>query len=371
MFCLCVHRGRKPIEPGHKLLVTLRYMATGELYRSSLRWNHRLPHNTISIFIREVSVAIYEEFLEEVWTIPSTPEGWKEVAEGFSSRWNFHHCVGALDGKHIALVKPHNSGSLYFNYKKFFSIVLMAAVDANYKFLWTSIGHPGRNSDAGIFKRSPLRRKLELNRLGLPPPEPLPDDDTRDIPYFFIGDEAFPLQKWLMKKYSARGCTPFNRIFNYRLSRARLVVENGFGILANRWRCLTTTMQQQPKTVILVTKACLTLHNVIRGRDPLQPGEVDVVDEEGNIVQEGAWRQNVPRLLDGRNGRGNRAVGDAKSQRDFLCQYYNGPGAVPWQQRRVLVNDRRQAEAEAQSEDEAESDPESDRVESDMESDSE
>ena len=361
MCYLFVNRLRKAVEPGHKLLVTLRYMSTGELYRTSLRWNHRLAHNTISIIIRDTCKAIYEEYLEEIWTMPSTPEGWKEVAEGFSTRWNFHHCVGALDGKHIAIVKPPKTGSLYRNYKGFFSVVLMAAVDANYSFLWFSVGHPGRNSDAGIFRRSPLKRKLERGQLGLPDAEPLPHDHTRNIPYFFIGDEAFPLNSWLMKKFPNRGCTAFHRIFNYRISRARLVVENAFGIMANRWRCFTTTMQQPPKTVCMIVKAALTMQDMIRKRRPLMPGEVDVVDEQANIVQEGSWRQNV-RLYDSENTVGNRVMLAARSQRNYLCEYYNAPiGAVPWQRRRVLMNDRRQAEEDARSEDEAEPESEQNR----------
>lgn len=335
------------MEPGRKLLLTLRYMATGELYRNSMRWNHRVPHNSISILIREVSTAIFEEYKDEVWTLPSTPEGWREVAEVFSTRWNFHHCVGAVDGKHIALVKPGKSGSTYYNYKRFYSIVLMALADANYCFLWCSVGHPGNSSDAGIFNRSSLKRRLQTNTLGLPPPEPLPNDD-RNITFFIIGDDAFPLNPWLMKKFPTRNVTPKERIFNYRISRPRLVVENAFGILANRWRCLTTTMQQHPKTVTTITKGCLTLHNIIRKRQPLQPGEADHVDDQGNVVP-GAWRQHV-RLTSNRNVVGNQTMRQAKIQRNYLCDYYNAPvGAVPWQQRAVELNRYHQVQAQPQS----------------------
>lgn len=335
-FSMCVNRARKSIEPGHRLLVTLRYMATGEQYRASMRWNHRMPHNTLSVIIREVSVALYEVYKQELWTLPSTAEGWKEIAQGFSSRWNFHHCVGAMDGKHIRIVKPKKSGAEYFNYKGFHSIVLLAVVNANYTFTWCSVGHKGRSSDAGIFKRCSLKTALDRGRLGLPPPDPLPNDD-RDIGYFFIGDEAFPLNPWLMKRFPNRNLTHAEKIFNYRLSRARLVVENSFGILANRWRCLTTTMQHPPESVTIITKACLTLHNVLRRRMPLRPGEVDEVDDQGNVVP-GAWRDHA-QLTDNNNLRGNHNMQQGKILRNYLKDYYNAPvGAVGWQERQVALN---------------------------------
>ncbi|KAK8770926.1 hypothetical protein V5799_025830 [Amblyomma americanum] len=54
---------------------------------------------------------------------------WVEIAEGFKKRWLFPNCLGAVDGKHVAITTPANSESAYFNYKHTFSIVLMAIVD--------------------------------------------------------------------------------------------------------------------------------------------------------------------------------------------------------------------------------------------------
>lgn len=335
-FALCVYRARKAIEPGHRLLVTLRYMATGETYRGSMRYNHVMPHNTISVIIREVVVAIYNEYRDEVWTMPASAEEWKEVSDGFSSRWNFHHCVGAIDGKHVEIVKPKKSGDLYFNYKGWHSIVMMAMVDANYVFRWCSVGHPGKSSDAGIFNRSTLKTAFERGTLHLPAADPLPHDD-RNTGYFIVGDEAFPLHPWLMKKYPKRNITHAERIFNYRCSRARLVVENSFGILANRWRCLTTMMLHPPETVTNIVMACLTLHNVIRKRMPLVPGEVDDVNDEGNLIR-GLWRHGR-QLTDGQRRQGNQNMRQAKIMRDYLKDYYNSPaGAVAWQERHVALN---------------------------------
>jgi len=84
-----------------------------------------------------------------------------------------------------AIRKPTNSGSFYYNYKGFFSIVLLAVVDADYNFLYCDIGANGAGSDAGIFNDTELKEYLEPNQVGLPPPEPLPGDD-KPMPYFLV-----------------------------------------------------------------------------------------------------------------------------------------------------------------------------------------
>ena len=322
-------RSRTPLEPGLKLVVTLRYLATGNSYKS-LEYSFRVSNSTISQFIPRVCTAIYEEYREELFGLPNDDDGWRALASDFSSKWNFHHCVGAIDGKHIEIKKPAKSGSIYYNYKGYFSFILLAIVDAEYKFLWCNTGAEGSASDAGVFNGSRLRTALEEERIVFPAPEPLPGDD-RDMPYFLVGDDAFGLRKWMMKPYSAKHLSHSERIFNYRMSRARRVVENAFGILANRWRCLLTCLQQEPQNGIKVVEACCTLHNLLRVRRPrLQANEVDREDDQGNLVP-GAWRANV-QLTDPDPGAGGRPNYEGKVQRNYLKDYYNSDvGRVPWQ----------------------------------------
>jgi hypothetical protein len=91
-----------------------------------------------------------------------------------------------------------------------------------------------RCSDGGIFAESGLGKAFEEGKAGLPPPSPLPHDD-QEIPFSIVADDAFPLRSWLLKPYPQRFMTRDQRLFNYRLSRARRVVENAFGILAHRY----------------------------------------------------------------------------------------------------------------------------------------
>lgn len=107
---------RDPLPPGLKLAVTLRYLATGNSYRS-LAYEFRVSHNIISLFIPEVCQATINEYSSDVFHCPQNAEEWKRVTDQFAERWNFHEVCGAIDGKHIAIKKPNDSGSLYYNYK--------------------------------------------------------------------------------------------------------------------------------------------------------------------------------------------------------------------------------------------------------------
>ena len=78
------------------------------------------------------------------------------MAAQFNELWNFPNCIGAMDGKHIQMRRPINSGSYYFNYKGFFSIVLLGLVDADYKFIYIDVGCNGRISDGGVYRNSSL-----------------------------------------------------------------------------------------------------------------------------------------------------------------------------------------------------------------------
>ena len=198
-------RLRQPLDPGLKLAITLRYLASGNSYHS-LSYSFRVPHNTISGLVKEVCQALVAELEEEVFKFPTNPQEWRQIAERFGTRWNFHHACGAIDGKHVAIKAPKDSGTVYHNYKGFFSIILLGLVDADYKFLWADVGANGSTSDCAVFNASPLRAALETGDIGFPDAEPLPNDD-HNIPYFLVGDDAFPLRNWMMKPFSHRNMT--------------------------------------------------------------------------------------------------------------------------------------------------------------------
>ena len=138
------------------------------------------------------------------------------------------------------------TGSLYRSYKGVFSNVLMALEDANYKFLWIDVGSDGSTNDASIYNGSELEEGLEsLNNIfNILEKKSLPGDNV-SIQYYIVGDNAFGINKSLMNLFSIRNMQHHDRIFNYRLYRARRVVENAFGILAHKYAVFLRTRDQR------------------------------------------------------------------------------------------------------------------------------
>ena len=252
-----------------------------------------------------------------------TEDDWRGIAERFFAKWNFPNCIGAIDGKHIVIQAPPGSGSLYFNYKKTFSVVLMALADADYRFRVVHIGAYGKSSDGGVFAESQLGRGLEAATLNVPEDAAIPAaEHLGNMPFTIIGDAAFPLKMYLMRPYPGRDITRERHIFNYRHSQARNVVENAFGILTSRWRIFRRSIHLHPNKVDAVVLTTCILHNFL-----LQPTENQRWLEE----HEGNHLEDMQRMVGG-----NRGGQAAHAVRDKLCHYFNSPlGSVPWQDRMV------------------------------------
>ena len=78
-----------------------------------------------------------------------SPEDWRNVLR-FEEKWNFSHTIGAIDEKHIPIECPKNSGTLYYNYKSFYKILLLATCNVNYRFTLYDLGGYGSNNISGI-----------------------------------------------------------------------------------------------------------------------------------------------------------------------------------------------------------------------------
>ena len=125
---------RQAIPPQQRLAVTLRYMATGCSY-TELHYNFRISVSLLTQIIPETCEAIYNVLKDDHLSTPTTEEKWKSISLKLYEKWNFLNAIGALDGKHIVMTKPWHAASYYHNYKGTESIVLMAACDADYRFV--------------------------------------------------------------------------------------------------------------------------------------------------------------------------------------------------------------------------------------------
>ena len=212
--------------------------------------------------------------------VPNTVEEWKSIQNSFNARWNLPNCCGALDGKHICIIRPPNSTATYFNYKGTYSIILFALVDADYCFRYIDVGSDGRASDSTIFSAKYSNGASLLN---------WPEKGVR------VGDDAFPLRTNLLKPFRRRNLTIEEKVFSYRLSRARRVVENAFGILASRFRIFLRAIDLKVDTTELLVKAACSIHNWLRMTSAKQYFPTGCVDEEDvNVgVNPRAWRTEL------------------------------------------------------------------------------
>lgn len=244
-----------------------------------------------------------------------------------------------MDGKHVMLQAPINTGSDFFNYKGFFSIVLLAVVDANYCFTYVSVGCQGRLSDGGVFANCAFKMLLQNANLNLPNASCLPGRNF-PVPYVLVADDAFPLMPNLMKTYPGlqeKGSK--ERIYNYRHCRARRIVENVFGILSVVFRVLRKPLLIEPDKAETVVLACVHLHNFLRrskssSASYTPSGSFDYEDTTSATLVPGQWRvEGMPTETLLRLKRIPKKPSElAKQVRDEFSAYFNSPvGSVPWQ----------------------------------------
>jgi hypothetical protein len=137
-------------------------------------------------------------------------------------------CAGAIDGTHIPIRAPMESHVEYVNRKGYHSILMQAVVDSRYLYRDVVIGWQGSVHDAMVFSNSEIFKKGNENKLF--PPDLNEEINGEDVPPLILADPAYPLLPWIMKGYPRNNNAPSSqRVFNYRLSRARMTVENTFG----------------------------------------------------------------------------------------------------------------------------------------------
>ncbi|KAL4090147.1 hypothetical protein QTP88_025046 [Uroleucon formosanum] len=304
---------RECISPVEKLVVTLSGCSFTELHHE-----YRLGISTISGFVAQVCEAIWNRLKDEFMPQPST-QMWLEISNKFEKCANFPNCIGAVDGKHIRVIKPTDTGSLYFNYKHYFSIVLIGVCDSNYSFVAIDVGAYGKSSDSSIFKESMFYKKMMKNTLNIPDPKPISTLNAEPMPHVIVGDEAFGLSENIMRPYGGKNLTVTKKIFNYRLSRARRYIECTFGILSNKWRIFHRPLNVKLDLAQNIIKSCCILHNFVRARDGYRYDDTLTVQGLENIE----------------NTNMTRGSQTAQTVRDKYANYFVTDGEVEWQYSKI------------------------------------
>ncbi|KMQ86318.1 nuclease harbi1-like protein [Lasius niger] len=145
---------RIPISPRIRLQLTLRWLASGDSLASH-SYAFRIASNTASKIVRETCTALWEVLKDKVF-LQSTVENWQQVADKFQEICQFPNYIGSIDGKHIIVQAPPNSGSSYYNYKGNHSINLLAIKSGTKNcrmFIWDTSGKVANFSSANYRSR--------------------------------------------------------------------------------------------------------------------------------------------------------------------------------------------------------------------------
>ncbi len=259
--------------------------------------------------IKDVSKAIVGKLRPLFLSIPKGEE-LLEIMNMYKEKWGFPCCAGAIDGTHVPIKAPIENHSDYVNRKSYHSVVMQAVVDSRYMFRDIVVGWPGSVHDARVLSNSKLYdlgTKCELF-----------DSNTKQnilgcqIGPVILGDPAYPLLNWLMKGYPENPNTPYwQRHFNYRLSRARMTVENTFGRWKGRFRRFLKRVDMDVDALTYVVAASCIIHNICELRKD------DFLEEWLEAIA-GADEQpdNMPRHQD------NQRETDAADIREIIALYF-------------------------------------------------
>ncbi|XP_011880849.1 PREDICTED: putative nuclease HARBI1, partial [Vollenhovia emeryi] len=196
----------------------------------------------------------------------------EETANFYLEQKQFPGVIGKykyiIEISSIRVDKPLEDPDSYINRKQYFSIQLQGIVNHNMKFIDVFIGYPGSVHDARVFRNSTIRNDLH---------EICGDN------YYFLGDSAYPCLKQLIVPYRDNGhLTRAQRMFNQRLSSCRVIIENAFGCLKQRFRQLYHFKLRDMVRMVRVIHACCVLHNIANVKE-LEYFEEQLDDEYPDV----------------------------------------------------------------------------------------
>ena len=286
---------RLAITAKRRLALTLYYLASTAEYKTIANL-FGVSRSFVCICIRDVSRAITKRMSKFI-TFPRGQDI-HQVIDGYYRKWGFPMCAGAIDGTHIPIIAPTESHEDYVNRKGFHSIIMQACVDCNYLFRDVVIGWPGSVHDARVFSNSAIYKQGNEGKLF--PPDLKKEINGEELSPVILADPAYPLLPWLLKGYPLKGVlTRKQRVFNYRISRARMTVENTFGKWKGRFIRFSKRVDMNVKNLVILVLASCILHNIceVQNNNFLPQWEEnvdqelvvptsDVIEDDGEDIRE-------------------------------------------------------------------------------------
>ena len=307
---------RKAISPRRRLALTFYYLASTAEYRTISNL-FGVSVSFVCNCIKEVCEAI-RRHSSNVIKFPTGVEILQVIQE-YENKWGFPMCAGCIDGTHIPILAPNENHKDYVNRKGFHSIQMQAVVDSRYLFRDVVVGWPGSVHDARVLSNSAIFKKGVDNTL-------FDGVESRiiqgnDVPPLILGDPAYPFLPWLMKRYPENNDTPrVQRVFNYRLSRARMTVENTFGRFKGRFKRFSKRVDMEVSSLVNVVLSSCILHNICEAQN-------------NEFLPDWVNQQCHEQLPEGREVDINVNIADAEDIREALAAYFVSPqGVLPHQE---------------------------------------
>ena len=233
-------------------------------------------------FVAEMANLIVDVF-PHVIRLPNSTMEIQELATEWNRFSDLKGIVAAADGCHFPIVLPRGGDSeAFYNFKGWYSILGLFVVDYKCKILIMDLGHCGSLDDSSIIKESVFWNYITQ----------LPDD------YYFIGDGGFAIHEKLMIPYNETQLLNNNQNrdallnFNYQLSRARVRVEQTFGIFKKKWRFLNRAVKVDPTQHVIITHAIAIIHNF-----SIEYEELNIVSWSSSTAEEEAQEQQDNKYL--------------------------------------------------------------------------
>ncbi|KAK9696185.1 DDE superfamily endonuclease [Popillia japonica] len=270
------YRGGWPeIKSEKVVLMSLWYLANTESFRQIA---DRIIANTSKNWIK---LPKKQEAISRI--IANTSKNWIKlpkkqeaisISSEFEKKQGIPNVLGCIDGCHIRTKKPKINGDDFINRKGYPSILLQGVVDHRKMFLDISVGAPGSIHDARLLRQYKLFEEIETGRQLL------------YNKYHLLGGSAYPVLNWLIPPYKDNGLlTEQQRLFNFKHSATRIVVEHGFGVLNGRFRRLREFQNDSLSFIVHSVVAAWVLHNICISRNIEDNNVIEYMEDLDNNVE--------------------------------------------------------------------------------------